>query len=70
MEDGYVYDDAYGGKKVGRIEDNGKLYDKSYGGTPVGRYKDGKVYDDAYGVKPIGKTDRKEGSGYWLLKNK
>jgi len=28
---------SYGGKKVGRIKENGKLYDEPYGGTAIGR---------------------------------
>ena len=62
-----MYDSPYGGKKVGRIKEDGKLYDEPYGGKPVGRYEDGKVYDEPYGGKAIGRTERKDGSGYWLL---
>jgi hypothetical protein len=57
-------------KKVGRIEENGKLYDKPYGGTSVGRHDDGKVYDKPYGGSAIGRSDKKDGAGYWLLKEK
>jgi hypothetical protein len=65
-----VYDSPYGGKKVGRIEDNGKIYDKPYGGKAVGRYDDGKVYNNPYGGKAIGSADSKEGAGYFLLREK
>jgi hypothetical protein len=37
MADDYIYDSPYGGKKVGRIKENGKLYDEPYGGTAIGR---------------------------------
>ena len=40
-----MYDDAYGGKAVGRYED-GKVYDNDYGGKAVGKTenKDGAGY--------------------------
>jgi hypothetical protein len=66
--DDYVYDSPYGGTKVGRIEDNGKIYDEPYGGKAVGRYDDGKVYNDPYGGKAIGSAGRREGAGYFLLR--
>ena len=61
-----VYDDAYGGKKVGRIEDN-KLYDSYQGGKVVGEYEkeSGRVFDDSH--RPIGQTDNKDGAGYFIL---
>ena len=68
--DDVIYDKPYGGKKIGRIEESGKLYDQPYGGKAVGRYEDGKVYNKPYGGKAIGRTDNKDGSGYWLLKEK
>jgi hypothetical protein len=37
---------------------------------PVGRHEDGKVYDGPYGGAAIGRTERKDGSGYWLLQDK
>ena len=68
MADDFIYDSPYGGKKVGRIKEDGKLYDEPYGGKPVGRYEDGKIYDEPYGGSAIGRTETKDGSGYWLLK--
>jgi hypothetical protein len=47
--------------------ENGKLYDKPYGGSAVGRHEDGKVYDKPYGGSAVGSTERRDGSGYWLL---
>mgnify|MGYP003346970926 CR=1 FL=1 len=31
-----IYDRAYGGSAVGRVED-GKIYNRAYGGTAIGR---------------------------------
>jgi hypothetical protein len=53
--DDYIYDSPYGGKKIGRVDDNGYVYDKAYGGKKIGKVKDGKVYDKAYGGKSIGR---------------
>ena len=55
--DDYIYDRPYGGKKVGRIDENGFIYDGAYGGKKIGRVKDGKVYDKAYGGKSVGRID-------------
>ena len=53
--DDYIYNQPYGGKKVGRVDENGFVYDGAYGGKKVGRVKDGKVYDEAYGGKSVGR---------------
>jgi len=37
--DDYIYDRPYGGKKVGRVDENGFVYDKAYGGNKIGRVK-------------------------------
>ena len=55
--DDFIYDRPYGGKKIGRIDENGFVYDKAYGGKKIGRVKDGEVYDKAYGGKAIGRID-------------
>ena len=53
--DDYIYDSPYGGKKIGRVDENGFVYDEAYGGKKIGRVKDGKVYDQVYGGKSIGR---------------
>ena len=51
----YIYDQSYGGKKIGRVDENGFVYDRAYGGKKIGRVKEGKVYNKAYGGKSIGR---------------
>ena len=33
--DDYIYDEPYGGKKIGRIDEKGFVYDKSYRGKKL-----------------------------------
>ena len=33
---------SYGGKKIGRVDENGFVYDRAYGGKKVGRVKESK----------------------------
>jgi hypothetical protein len=65
--DDYIYDRPYGGKKVGRVDENGFVYDGAFGGKKIGRVKNGQVYDRAYDGSVIGESDSKDGVGYCLL---
>jgi len=42
------------------------ICDSPCGGEKTGRVNDGFVYDSPYGGKAIGRTEKKDGSGYWL----
>jgi len=33
--DNYIYDQPYGGKKIGRVDENGFVYDGAYGGKKL-----------------------------------
>jgi len=33
---------SYGGKKIGRVDENGFVYDRAYGGKKIGRVKESK----------------------------
>ena len=55
--DYYIYDSSYGGKKVGRIDDDGIIYDTPYGGKKSGKVKDGVVYDSPYGGRKVGRIE-------------
>ena len=57
-----MYDKAYGGKSVGRIDEDGKLHDELYGRNAVGRYTNGKVYSSPDGGLVIGGSDTKDGA--------
>jgi hypothetical protein len=55
--DDYVYDSPYGGKKIGKVDENGYIYDSPYGGKKIGRVKDDFVYDSPYGGKKVGRIE-------------
>jgi hypothetical protein len=57
LADDYIYDSPYGGKKVGKIDDDGFIYDSPYGGKKIGRVNDGFVYDSPYGGKKVGRIN-------------
>ena len=35
-----IFNSEYGGRTVGRVEDNGTVFDSEYGGRTVGRVED------------------------------
>jgi hypothetical protein len=63
LADDYIYDSPYGGKKVGKIDEDGFIYDSPYGGKKIGRVNDGFVYDSPYGGKKVGRINE-EGKIY------
>jgi hypothetical protein len=57
IADDFIYDSPYGGKTVGKIDDDGFIYDSPYGGKKIGRVEDGVVYDRSYGGSRVGRIE-------------
>jgi hypothetical protein len=55
LADDFIYDSPYGGKKFGKIDDDGFIYDSPCGGKKIGRVNNGFVYDSPCGGKKVGR---------------
>lgn len=48
-----IYSDTFGGRVIGRVDNDGSIYDSEWGGSYIGHFEDNNIYEGAFTGKVI-----------------